>query len=262
MVNKIAKFVSNKNPDEIVRIIYLYFSSKIQNWKVIIFFKKIKNNFFQVRFFRKHAGKNRLIFDIGANMGNKTDIFLKLGCTVVAIEPQQDFASYLRVKYSGNKFVKVVQVALGDKEGSATINTSSIYPGFSSLNKDWQKGTKYHTFDKTEMVAMQTLDNLIDKYGLPYFCKIDVEGYELQVIEGLHEKIPLLNFEFHSDDMKSIKDCSSKLLSLGYQHFNFVIEENSKMALSKWVKADELLEKITTCGGKKGITAWGDIYAK
>jgi len=45
---------------------------------------------------------------------------------------------------------------------------------------------------------MVTLDAAtIETFGKPFYCKIDVEGWELDVLKGLSQPIPLISFEFH-----------------------------------------------------------------
>jgi hypothetical protein len=62
----------------------------------------------------------------------------------------------------------------------------------SSLVKDWQ-GESESTLD----VPVTTLDDTISKLGVPQHCKIDVEGYELEVLKGLSQAIPTPSFEYH-----------------------------------------------------------------
>ena len=56
-------------------------------------------------------------------------------------------------------------------------------------------------------VEVTTLDRLIAIYGAPTFCKIDVEGSELQVLEGLTEALPALSFEFLPVSIKRAYGC-------------------------------------------------------
>lgn len=214
----------------------------------------------QFSFFKKLIGTDKLVFDVGAHVGIKTELFNTLGNRVVAIEPQSRCYKILQEKFKNNADVIIVNKGLGDKPGEATLRVSTTHGGFSSLKKDWQKGTKYDTFDKEEVIELVTLESLIAEHGLPYFCKIDVEGYELEVFKGLQSKIPCLNFEFHGNLFDLLKKCLNRLDALGYKSFNY-IESEGNFELKNWVSLVDLiqiLEKKT----KDNNNLWGDIYAK
>jgi FkbM family methyltransferase len=216
----------------------------------------------QMEFYRENIGQNKFAFDIGANIGTKTDLFSKLGYKVVSVEPQQALADNLKNKFKKNSKVVVERCGVGSKPGEATINISTKYPGFSSFIKDWQKGTKYDSFDRSEKVKIVTLDELIVKHGLPDFCKIDVEGFEVEVLSGLTKKIPLINFEFHSNDRDLVDKCLARLSAIGYKKFNFSMFEDCKMTLPEWVGASELWPQIIKLEQSTKSLVWGDIYAK
>jgi FkbM family methyltransferase len=46
---------------------------------------------------------------------------------------------------------------------------------------------------------MTTMDTLISLYGKPDYCKIDVEGFEINVLKGLNIPLNLVSFEYHLD---------------------------------------------------------------
>lgn len=262
MYKKIKKIINKKGYVQSGIMICKYYSNKIGNLRVVQLVKNHLNGYNQLKFYKKYLGSNKLVFDVGANIGKKSDLFLKLGCKVVAIEPQSDLAERLRSRHSLNNSIVVLHCGLGKEDSEAVINISTKYPGFSSFNKSWQEGKKYHDFDKTEKVIVTTLDKLITKYGLPDFCKIDVEGFEHEVLLGLTNKIPMINFEFHSDDLELTKKCLQKLQSIGYEKFNFTMSENSKMRLSEWLPADEVCPEIEKLEKIKKTLIWGDVYAK
>ncbi|MGZ5486530.1 MAG: FkbM family methyltransferase, partial [Nitrososphaeraceae archaeon] len=58
-----------------------------------------------LRFYSRFIKKDDLCFDIGANFGRRTEIFLKLGARVVAVEPQDTCMKELQKKYGNNKKV-------------------------------------------------------------------------------------------------------------------------------------------------------------
>jgi len=103
--------------------------------------------------------------------------------------------------------------------------------------------TAYHTdhvyWNAKEKVTVKPLDDLIAEYGLPDYCKIDVEGYELEILSHLTFKIPTIEFEFTEkfiDDALRIID----FLNIhGYQ-YNYVLNEQPKFQLNHWVAADAI----------------------
>ncbi len=214
----------------------------------------------ELAFLNKLIGRDKLVFDIGANIGAKTELFRKLGHKVIALEPQDYCYQILKQKFSLDNQVIALKKGVGSEKGELELNVSSVYRGFSSFIPDWQKGTKYYTSDKKEKAEITTLDNLIDEYGLPFYCKIDVEGYELEVLNGLKYKIPYLNFEYHGDNFDSTIKCLDKLEIIGYKSFNYVIYEGN-FALNKWVDKKLLIKNINE-KIKNNLKIWGDIYAK
>jgi hypothetical protein len=114
----------------------------------------------------------------------------------------------------------------------------------------------------TQRVDVTTLDSLIAEYGVPGFCKIDVEGFESAVLQGLTSPIPALSFEFHmwTPEMReALLDCLAQLESLGQYQFNFSLGMTYTLALSSWVGKDELQDMLMN---RLPHDAEGDIYAK
>ncbi len=212
-------------------------------------------------FLNKLIGRDKLVFDIGANIGIKTESFRKLGHKVVALEPQDYCYQVLKQKFSLDDRVIALKKGVGSEKGELELNVSSIYRGFSSFIPDWQKGTKYYTFDKKEKVEITTLDDLISEYGLPFYCKIDVEGFELKVLIGLNKKIPIISFEFHGNDSQLTKNCLEKLSHLGFKKFNFSPFEEYKINFSNWLEKESFFRELAQAiSNDPGL--WGDIYAQ
>src|SRR6202521_6364487 len=65
-----------------------------------------------------------LVFDIGAHAGNRVRGFASLGCRVVALEPQPDFARLLRVLFGRSSRIEVIQAAAGDAPGGGSVSSS------------------------------------------------------------------------------------------------------------------------------------------
>lgn len=154
------------------------------------------------RFYRRFVPAGGLAFDVGAHTGNRLQAFLDLGARVVAVEPQPELAARLARRHGTDARVHLVEGALGRAPGRATLLGSLRTPTVATLSGDfvaragaassfegvrWQAGPE---------VVVTTLDTLIAAHGRPDFVKIDVEGFELEVLLGLSQPLPALSFEF------------------------------------------------------------------
>jgi hypothetical protein len=139
-------------------------------------------------------------------------------------------------------------------------------PTISTMSSKWTNEgffSKRYRWTKAKAVPVTTLDNLITLYGLPKYCKIDVEGFEVQVLKGLSKPIRFISFEFHRWRSDDARKCIDRLLSIGNAEFNCVLGESMKFLFQKWVTPDELYKKIAEMSRKLDDTLlWGDIYAK
>jgi FkbM family methyltransferase len=216
----------------------------------------------RLKFYEQFIRKGDLCFDVGANIGNRTEIFLKLGARVVAVEPQGECAEMLKLRF--NNKIQLIQSALGEKEGEATIfisETSEV----SSLSKDWidavsQSRFSHVQWNRLKKVSVTTLDKIIKQYGKPQFCKIDVEGFEENVLSGLSAPIPFISFEYTIPErLNSVAGCLARLSTFGNCTCNFTIGENMKLEYPNWVASDELLRKLKEISSH---VTFGDVYVK
>lgn len=216
----------------------------------------------ELLFYSQFIKKGDLCFDVGANIGNKTNIFLKLGAKVVAIEPQELACQKIQQLYGDNKNLTVVNKGLADKSGFLELSIGEDLSVLATMSEKWRKEGgifKDYTWANTQKVLVCTLNDLISEYGLPKFCKIDVEGFEQQVLKGLSQPIPYLSFEFHKNFLDESKACVKYLASLGKAEFNGCFGESKEFIFATWVSADEILSKLSQSNDKD---LWGDIYVK
>lgn len=204
-----------------------------------------------------------LIFDIGAHKGNKTFFYLHAldAHLVVAVEPQLDCVQILQDKFGKNSKVAILPMAIANKKGVIPFLVNSSATELSTAAEDWQTGRfKRSVWNAPIEVHSTTLDALIEEYGIPDYCKIDVEGYELNVLQGLTQPVPILSFEFASEFLdKKTEPCLQYLHHLGYRHFNVAFGESETFALREPVTWEVLL---TMLKGHPDKLLWGDIYAQ
>jgi FkbM family methyltransferase len=216
-------------------------------------------------FYSKMLSQGELCFDVGANVGNRVKIFLKLHANVIAIEPQHECERVLREIYGRNRNVTIVQKALGESEGEAEMLISNAHT-ISSLSPEWIESVRksgrfsMYTWDKKQVVPVTTLDRLIAQYGMPSFIKIDVEGYEYQVIRGLSRPARMLSLEFTPEFMESTFNCIHHLRKLGDIRLNYSIGETMSFGLEKWVGHEEMSKILSNFGNDNKL--FGDVYVQ
>ena len=204
-----------------------------------------------------------LVFDVGANVGNYVMVCLKLGARVVAIEPQEDCLKSLISRFGKDHRVSIEPVALGEKEGEGLLYLSDVRTPISSMSLDWieavKKSGRFSRFEwrGSETVTVKCMENLIEKYGRPSFCKIDAEGYDHEVLMGLNSPLQKLSFEYHIECLSKLEFCLSRLAEFGTYSFNYTIGEQPCFRSSVWLNSTELLQLFQTLSNR---TLQGDIY--
>lgn len=207
-----------------------------------------------------------LVFDIGANLGNYSAVFLEKKAKIIAIEPQTYCVDFLRLRFGNNPAIKIIRCGLGAKEEEKELLISSAHT-LSSFNKEWVDGVnKTERFkpsnavwEKKESIPMRTVDSLISEYGLPSYLKIDVEGYEKEVLRGLHQPVERVSFEFTIPELASDASECVKLLSLIAKYEFMSIKQNE--GTEKWISAGEIENEIRELE-QAGVLAGGDIFAR
>lgn len=200
-----------------------------------------------------------LYFDIGAYVGNKTAEYVSRGARVIAVEPNPDSYTALVARFEGNNQVVCLNVAVSDHVGVAelTVPTCNL-DTLSTLNPTtWFTGRWAGlTEAKKYTVQVTTLDRLIADYGQPDFLKVDCEGHEEQVFQGLHSRIPCLSFEYRSDQLDVVDRCLRSLRRHGKFHASF--SQGDRWFSSMMTRHNLQLALATAIDTEPDC--WGDIY--
>jgi FkbM family methyltransferase len=213
------------------------------------------------QFYRRFIAKGDLCFDLGAHTGNHTKVWLRMGARVIALEPQPLFVNLMKSKLASYPGLVIIQKAVADRPGLQLFKICSRNPSISTLSDDWMKEMwKYDDsliWDETIETEVTTLDELIGNYGLPAFCKIDVEGYEERVLSELSIVLPALSFEFFPTTPRRTVSCIEILGKLGRYLFNWSLADSFRFKSPTWMNREEMAKEIEDYQGKKS----GDIYA-
>jgi FkbM family methyltransferase len=212
--------------------------------------------FAKKKFYGQFIKRGDLCFDIGANIGERTKIFSQLGGRVVSFEPSPHCFNHLVHTFKSNPLVTILPYALGAFTGKTTLNYCRTQSELSTLNPELiLQSEKWENIS----VSIITLDNAIKFFGRPDFCKIDVEGYEAEVLKGLHTSIPSLSIEYLPVYKKSALSAISILGGIGSYEYNYSIGESFVFSLDKWATVNEIISIIHDIPMDDPS---GDIYAR
>ena len=236
--------------------------------------KRIQNQFLslsdteqsQLGFYSQFIKKGDLVFDVGANVGSRSKLFLNLEAKVVAFEPQPELCEHLTQHLRLHKRFTLMSLGLGMESSVVELKLSDAHV-LSSMSNRWIESTRKsgrfacYNWDKSIHVKIDTLDNMLNKFGIPSFIKIDVEGYELEVLKGLSHPVKHLSLEFTSEDIDNFKKCLHRIEGIGKYIFQFSEGETLKMSFEHWMDGDAILSSLESKIDTQPML-WGDIYCK
>ena len=223
------------------------------------FFKKFKRT--KSHEILKLINKGDLYFDIGAHLGEKSKPFIEKKIRTIMVEPLPICVKTLKRLYSKNSIVKVIPKGLGSKNTKKILSINKQMPTVSTFAKHWKSGRFSNlTWSEKTQIQITTLDALIKKFGDPQYIKIDVEGYELNVLKGLSKKSGIISFEITSEFFSDAIKCLKHLKKLSYNSFTFSIGEQKKF-FSDWSDYKTIINLIKK-EIKKDKLFWADIYCK
>ncbi|MFN4262450.1 MAG: FkbM family methyltransferase [Thioalkalivibrionaceae bacterium] len=218
------------------------------------------------RLYQPFVPRGGLVFDIGAHLGDRSIAFDRLGARVVAFEPQTRLHRWFAIGHPARRRIELRSEALGSQTGFACLAVSTRHPTVSTLSRRFINdvsrpgyGFEDVNWDREAAVAVSTLDEMIAFYGRPDFCKIDVEGFEADVLAGLSQPLSALSFEFVRGAEQVALSAVDRLRTLGEYEFNIVLGERRDWIWPMWQPAASVCERLATLP-----PAWrsGDIYAR
>ena len=162
-----------------------------------------------------------ICWDIGANIGFYSFLFSSIvnDGEVVAFEPISKTYDDLKIAKEINKYknIKVNNYALGSH-----CEDKKIFHSHSDLSIGTASFLNSDLFKNSELVHINTIDDICNGLKIPDFLKIDVEGFQEEVIKGasvfFQNNAPLIMIEIDRNTGQWLEDY---FLSLNYQFYRF-----------------------------------------
>jgi FkbM family methyltransferase len=210
--------------------------------------------------------KDDLVFDIGSNIGDKSQEYLNRGARVIAFEPQENCYLHAVSRFTNNPNYNAENVALDERVGTSTLYIAS-YHTISSMSTEFIEESRKERFPEynwnfSKTVKTDTLDNMIVKYGKPNYIKIDVEGYEPNVLRGLSQQINLISIEFNPELCSKTLECIEYVERLNGNEtvFNYGYRNDQNFMFDEWVDRDKIETYLKSINDYK--FEFGDVYMK
>lgn len=182
---------------------------------------------------KKTSKHGDLIYDVGMHKGEDTSFYLKKGFKVIAFEADPDLAAHCRNRFAQelkNQSLVIVEGAIVEpSRGAATAKTIKFYRDkdntmWGTVVDDWADRNKsLGTSNEIIEVAIVDFSAYLEKYGIPHYLKIDIEGMDKVCLRTL------LNFD---------------------QKPSYVSIESEKLSFDKLVEEFDLFEELGYTGFK------------
>lgn len=217
------------------------------------------------RLYSQFVRRGDLVFDVGSHVGDRIATLLRIGCRIVAVEPQPPLVALLRKLYGRNPVVVIEPMAVAAAQGTIELFVNRTNPTLTTASPAFvaaaanAPGWRRESWKHRLCVPAVTLDQLIERHGEPAFLKLDVEGFEAEALNGLSRPLKALSFEFTTLQRSVASACLTRCRDLGSYRFNAALGETQRLVFAGWVDADVIERWLKALPDAANS---GDIYAR
>ncbi len=199
-----------------------------------------------------------LIFDVGFHKCEDTAYYLHKGYRVIAIDadPRNIEAAAQRYQcYIHSGRLTLVHAAVADTDHKAVQLHLSTNTVWTSLNLAIANRRDSH--ERSIEVPTRRLESLFDEFGVPSYCKIDIEGHDaicLSTLDGTTALPPFISVESECGSgitrpsEQEALETLRRLAHLGYEGFKLV--DQPSLAV---------LQRHRTIYDAHPLTAWSTL---
>jgi FkbM family methyltransferase len=177
--------------------------------------------------------RDDLIYDVGMHTGEDTEFYLRKGFRVVGIEANAQLCEECAHKFSaavGSGQLQIINKAISHTVGTIDFFLNEQVSIWGTANLEWVKRNEARGFKSHPVkVEATTIRDVILKFGVPYYMKVDIEGMDSVCLEGLlsvEEKPKYISVEASATSIKDTFTQLHLLDQLGYTRFKIVPQLN------------------------------------
>jgi FkbM family methyltransferase len=170
-----------------------------------------------------------LIFDVGAHKGEDTAFYLSKGFRVIAIEANPNFCRVIEDRFReavSDGSLVILNTAIAQHEGTIEFFVNEKKSVWGTTKRDWvDRNRQFGAGQISEIkVSCEPLSNIVAKHGIPYYCKIDIEGADVDALASLSqdEAPQYVSIESTKTSWDDLIDEFRLLRSLGYRRFKVI----------------------------------------
>ena len=208
----------------------------------------------EVKFYSQLIDKKNLIFDVGANHGDKSAIFLKVAEKVIAFEPDHSNCEFLNHRFFKKSNFTLVPKAVSNETGKVTFFLVNDGSGLNTIDQEHKDNLKITSSYEVETTS---LDEMIKRFGIPDFIKIDVEGHEISVLKGLTIPVKNISFEANLPEKLNATLACIKLLAKLNENYKFNYGYDYGLISPSWLDEKDIFSFI-----EKTNEPYLNIYCK
>jgi FkbM family methyltransferase len=161
----------------------------------------------------------KIIYDIGMHIGQDTAFYLAKGFRVIAVEANpllvRDAEAHFKDAIAEGKLT-ILNIGIGDKEGVFPFYVNAKYSEWSSFDREIGSREGLKEIINVQMIPFE---QLLTRYGVPHYVKIDIEGNDFIVLQRL--ALTDIRPKYLSVE-NGWPDMLQHLVSMGYTGFKFI----------------------------------------